>query len=87
MAAEWQKVLDRSWNSEIPLVFAHIILKKTWGVCRAREIRARLTRRMEFWEKGLHAGLVGDAEAEGATRECRAASGGEEEEEEAVARI
>ena len=36
---------------------------------------------MDLWERGLHAGLVGDAEAEGAAREGRAASGGEEEEE------
>ena len=39
----------------------------------------RITRLMELWERGLHAGLVGDAKAEGAAREGRAASGGEEE--------
>ena len=36
---------------------------------------------MELWERGIHAGLVGDAEAEGDTREVRVASGGEEEDE------
>ena len=36
---------------------------------------------MDLWDRGLHAGLVGDAEAEGAAREYRAASGGEEEDE------
>ena len=36
---------------------------------------------MDLWERGLHAGLVGDAEAEGSTREGRAAIGGEEEDE------
>ena len=40
---------------------------------------------MDLWERGQHAGLVGDAEAEGVSREGRAASGGKEEEE-AVAR-
>ena len=40
---------------------------------------------MDLCERGLHAGLVGDAEAKGAAREGRAASGGEEEDE-AVAR-
>ena len=30
-------------------------------------------------ERSLHAGLVGNAEAEGATREIRDASGGEDE--------
>ena len=55
------------------------------GVCRAQEIRARITRRMDLWERLQHAGLVGDAEAEGAAQECRAAFSGEEEED-AVAR-
>ena len=40
---------------------------------------------MDLWERGLHTGLVGDAEAEGAAREGRATSAGEEEDE-AVAR-
>ena len=33
---------------------------------------------MELWEKGLHTGLLGDLETEGAAREVRATSGGEE---------
>ena len=40
---------------------------------------------MDLWERGQHAGLVGDAEAEGAAREGRAAFRGEEEDN-AVAR-
>ena len=72
-------MLARIWNSERPLVFSRIVLTKTLGVCRAREIQARITRRMDLWERGQHAGLVGGAEAEGASREGRAASGGEEE--------
>ena len=36
---------------------------------------------MDLWDRGLHAGLVGDAKEEGDVREVRAASGGEEEEE------
>ena len=82
LAVEWQGVIDRSWNSERPLVFAHFVLKKTLGVCTAREIRVWITRWMDLWEKGLYVGLVGDAEAEGDARESRAASGGKEEEEE-----
>ena len=35
--------------------------------------------RMDLWERGQHAGVVGDAEAEGDAREVRAASGKEEE--------
>ena len=68
LAAEWRGVLNRSWNSERPLVFAHVVLTKTLGIRRAREIRARITRRMDLWERGQHVGLVGDAEAEGAAR-------------------
>ena len=79
LAAEWWGGLGRSWNSERPLVFDHVVLTKTLGVRRAREIRARITRRMDLWERGQHAGLVGDTKAEGAAREGRAASGGEEE--------
>ena len=33
---------------------------------------------MDLWERGLHIGPLGDAKAEGADREGRAASGGEE---------
>ena len=51
------------------------------GVRRARDIRAIIMRRMDLWERGPHAGLVGYAEAEGGAREGRATSGGEEEEE------
>ena len=61
-------VLNRTWNSERPLVFAHVVLTKTLGVCRAREIQASIMRRMDLWERGLHAGLVGDAEAEETAR-------------------
>ena len=47
-----------SWNSEIHLVFIHLVLTKTLGVYRAREIRQRIIRRMDLWKKGLHAGLT-----------------------------
>ena len=68
LSAEWQGVLDQSWNSERPM--------KTLDVRRAREIWARITQRMDLCERGVHAGLVGYSEAEGATRGARAASGG-----------
>ena len=78
LVAEWRGVLLRSWNSERPLVFAHVMLTKTLGVRRAQEIRARITRCMDLWERRQHAGLVGDAEAEGAARKGRATFSGEE---------
>ena len=49
LAAEWRGVLSRSWNSERPLVFAHVVLTKTLGVRRAQEIRSSITRRMDLW--------------------------------------
>ena len=81
LAAQRRGVLVRSRNSERPLFFAHVVLTKMLAVCRAKEIRARITSRMYLWDRGLHAGLVGDAKAEGATREGRATSDGEEEDE------
>ena len=50
-------------------------------VHRAIDIGARITRRMDLWERGLHTGMLGDAEMEGEAREGRSASGGEEEKE------
>ena len=85
LAAEWRGVISRSWNSERPLVFAHVVLTKTLGVRRAQEIRARITRRMDLWERGQHTGLVGYADAEGAAREGRA-SFSSEKEDDAMAR-
>ena len=81
LAVQWRGVLSRSWNYERPLVFAQVVLTKTLGVCRAREIQAWITRQIDIWESGLHEGLIGDSEVEGAVREGRAASGGEEEDE------
>ena len=78
-------MLGKNWNSERPLVSAHVILTKTLGVRRAGEIRARITRRMDLWKRGLHGGLVGDAEAEGAACEGRSAFSGKKEDD-AVAR-
>ena len=48
LAAEWRGVINRSWNSERPLIFAHVVLTKTLGVRRAKEIRARITRCMDL---------------------------------------
>ena len=52
---------------------------KTLGVCRTQEIRARITRRIDHWERGQHARLVGDAEAEEASQEGRATFSGKED--------
>ena len=72
-------VLDRSWTSKRPFVFTHIILTKTLGIRRAQDIRPWITLCIDFWERGLHSGLIGDADPEGDAREGSAANGGEEE--------
>ena len=48
LSAEWRGVIGRTWNSKSPLVSAHVVLTKTLGVRRAREIWARITRRMDL---------------------------------------
>ena len=48
LALEWQGVIDRSRDSKRPLFFAHVVIKKTLGVCRSREIRALITRWMDL---------------------------------------
>ena len=65
LTVEWQGVLDWSSNSDRPLIFYHIFLVKTLGVCRSIDIQARLRQWMDLWERGVHTGLVGGVEAEG----------------------
>ena len=65
MDVEWKLVLNQKWNSERPLVFTHVVLKKTLGAHKAREIWERIDRRLDLWERGINAGLVGDALSEG----------------------
>ena len=48
LAAEWREVLVRSWKSKKPLVFTHVVLTKTLVVRRAKEICARIPRRMDL---------------------------------------
>ena len=60
----------RTWNSNTFIVFSHVVLTKTLGVRRAKEILAQITRQMDLWERGLHSGLVWYANAEGSTRKA-----------------
>lgn len=64
LAREFQGIISRTWNSERPLVFASVILQTTPGVKRARDIRKRLTHRMDLWDQGKFTALVDDTEAE-----------------------
>ena len=48
LAAEWRGFLDRNWNSEIRLIFAHVSLIKTLGARKSREIRAMIGLRLDL---------------------------------------
>ena len=52
-------MLDPKCNSEIPHVFAPVVVTKTLGPRKSREIRARIYRQVELWERVIHAGLGG----------------------------
>ena len=49
LEAEWIGVPHNSWNYEIPLVFSYVILTKTLGIQWDRDIRYRITSRMDLW--------------------------------------
>ena len=57
-----------------------MVLKRTLGTRKVREIQATIDRRLYFWERGIHAGLVGDALAEERVREGHTKRRDEEEE-------
>ena len=67
--AEWLGVLDWKWNSKIPLFFAHLVLTRTLSACKAREILSRIDCCLDLWERGIYAGLLWYALAEGSSRE------------------
>ena len=62
--AEWIGVLDWKWNSERPLVFTHVVLTRTLGACKARDIQARINCHLDLLIRGIHTGLIGYALAE-----------------------
>ena len=57
---EWRGVINRKWNSEMSFVFSQLFLTRILSTHKAREIRARIDLQMDLWERGIHAGLVGD---------------------------
>ena len=71
-SGEWYSI--RKLNSKRPLVFDHVVFTKTLGAYKARNIQARINRRLDFLERGIHTNLMGGALAEGGSREGRIAS-------------
>ena len=80
LAAEWRGILDWTWNYKIPVVFDNIILTKILSVCQVIDIQYMLSQIMDLWERGIHAGLMGDMGTEGVAHEGWAAQKEEDEE-------
>lgn len=67
--AELRGVRLRQWNAERPLVFLMVMLVKTKGVVRFRDVRRRIRSRLALWrERGEFDGLVQDTLHECAAR-------------------
>ena len=62
LTEELRGVRDRKWNAERPLTFLATVLERGDDVSRARDIRSRLTQRMNLWETGHHVPLIDDTE-------------------------
>jgi hypothetical protein len=55
-------IFSREWNSKMWIVFPMVILQCTRDVKGAKEIRSRLTRRMNDWRDGNFLALVQETE-------------------------
>ena len=64
-------MFERKWNSKRPLIFTRVVLTRTVGAHKTREIWARIYCLLGLWERGIHAGLVVGALADGRAREGR----------------
>jgi hypothetical protein len=62
LTEELKGIKSRKWNSEKFLVFQMVILQRSKEVSGAGNIKRRLTRRMDAWEKGKFDMLVQDTE-------------------------
>jgi hypothetical protein len=55
-------VKKRKWNSEKFIVFQMVVLQRTRDVRRSRDIRRRISWRMDAWEEGKYTMLVQDTQ-------------------------
>ena len=72
LATEWRGILNQKCNFKIPLVFYHVVVTRTLSARKTRDTQARFDRRLDLWERVIHAGLVWDTLTEGRDREGRA---------------
>jgi hypothetical protein len=52
IAEQLEGIMKRKWNAERLIVFQQVILQRGHGVNRARDIRRRITQKLDLWEKG-----------------------------------
>ena len=64
LTAEFRGVRERRWNSERVIVFLVTVLRRTPTVSRARDIKARLSQRLQLWADGCYSALVDNTESE-----------------------
>lgn len=64
LTAEFRGVRERKWNSERPLMIVATILQSTPGVRQAKDIRLRISQRLDLCSQGHYQALVDDTEAE-----------------------
>ncbi len=55
-------ILARQWNAERSIVFQLVILQRSRDVKQAKDIRRRMTKRLEAWSEGKFEMLVQDTE-------------------------
>jgi hypothetical protein len=60
VADELKGIRSRKWNSERFLVLQVVVLQRTRDVKRARDVRRRISKRLDAWEKGQFTMLVED---------------------------
>ena len=63
LAAELDGVREGKWNSERPLVFFAVMLQRSPGVTRAKDIRAAIQQRLRMWQEAKYDALVDNAES------------------------
>lgn len=81
LTKEWRGVRERHWNSEKPLIFAAVVLRRKTTVRSASGIKATIEARLKLWEAGRYAELVGDCVAEGQRGRVSKSKYGDTEEE------
>ena len=63
LAELWRGVLERRWNSELPLIFPACILRVARGTVETRKIKQRISQRLDLWEDGKVEALVSQVES------------------------